>query len=276
MRRRRRSRTGTPSSAPAEVLEDRQLLTGFDYGNATLIATDGQIAGPALTNLGIQGTGINVYPAFSPDTLRYSVSPTSATDGIRITPRANAGDEIRINGRLIGNNKSRTLLGLGEGESVSVQVTGETGTRTYELYHLPTDFPLEVIRNDAGASTGDIYMTPRAMDGTTFLAKIDGNGVPVFAKRVHHSAFDFKRHDNGMYSYGVEIELNEFEVRNFEIVLLDQDLNEVDRVGTVGPDMNQTDFHDFSDSAQWQPRLHGLQRGQTKRHAVSGFHRSGC
>lgn len=235
-------------STQADALEPRQLLTGLDFGDATMSTTAGLIAGPELQGLAVTGEGIDVYPAFSPDVLRYSVNPTEATSGITISPSADAGDQVTVNGRLLEPGESAIVTDIVEGETISVEVSNDsTGTRTYELYYLPVDFPLNVLTNNTAATgDGSVYMTPRAQTGTGYITKIDANGVPLFVKTVSGSrTFDFKLHDNGLYTYAIEKGFNATGRRDFDIVILDHEFNELKRVNTVGPDMNHTDFHDF-------------------------------
>ena len=247
MHRRRRLQRNTVSHH-ADVLENRQLLTGLDFGDATTAATAGLIAGPELEGIQVAGEGIDVYPAFSPDILRYAVNPTGDTDGITVTPNAQRGDQVVVNGREVNAGASVELNDIANGETVTIEVSNDTdGTRTYELFYLPVDFPLEIQTNDTeAAADGSIYLTPRAQDGTTYLLKVDNNGVPEL---VHYTGglrtFDFKLHDNGIFTYAQENGLNEFGTLDNEIVLLDSDFNEIDRISTVGEGLNHTDFHDF-------------------------------
>ena len=247
MHRRRRLQRNTVSHH-ADVLENRQLLTGLDFGDATTAATARLIAGPELEGIQVAGEGIDVYPAFSPDILRYAVNPTGDTDGITVTPNAQRGDQVVVNGREVNAGASVELNDIANGETVTIEVSNDTdGTRTYELFYLPVDFPLEIQTNDTeAAADGSIYLTPRAQDGTTYLLKVDNNGVPEL---VHDTGglrtFDFKLHDNGIFTYAQENGLNEFGTLDNEIVLLDSDFNEIDRISTVGEGLNHTDFHDF-------------------------------
>ena len=259
MRRRRRTYART-SATPAELLEDRQLLTGLDFGDATLLADQGLIPGTALEDLQVSGEGVDVYPAFSPDQLRYSVTPSAETDGITIAPFANADQQVTVNGRSIDAGDSIVLRDLSEGETVFLNVYDagdhDAEPRTYEIIYLPIDFPLDVQLNAAAdVNTGSIYVTPRPQNGTNYVARIDHNGVPEFVQSFEQPAVqgrgptvriaDFKQHANGLFSYSDASTRNEFNRYTSEFVILDHNFQEIDRVDAIGNGINHTDFHDF-------------------------------
>lgn len=268
MKRRRRQSVRT-SNTPVELLEDRQLLTGVDFGDATLLGDQGLIPGPELNDLRITGDGVSVYPAFSPDQLRYGVTPSAETDGLTIKPFAQAGHLVSVNGRSVAPGDSIVLRDLGGGETVEINVTNPTEanpalrTRRYEIMNLPLDFPLDVKLNSApDVNPGSIYVTPRPRTGPNYFARIDHNGVPDFVQTVYPNQGqgrgpslklgDFKRHPNGKYSYADGYRRNEFNRFDYEIVVgtlaqTDKGIRffEEARLTTQGPHMNHTDFHDF-------------------------------
>ena len=258
MKRHRRS-ARRANQTTVELLEDRQLLTA-DFGDATLLSDQGLIPGPELQDLRLGGTGVTMFPEqFSPDQLRYSVTPSPESDGIRIEPFANEGDIVRVNGRVIDSGASLVLRDLAGGETVQIEVWNATaGSRFYEVMNLPVDFPLQVLQNDQpDTNPGSIYVTPRPDPSvpTSYLARIDHDGVPDFVQTFYPNQgdgrgpqlklADFKRHANGHYTYADGYRRNEFNRFDYEIVVLDENFREIDRVITVGDHMNHTDFHDF-------------------------------
>ncbi|MFK7819579.1 MAG: aryl-sulfate sulfotransferase [Planctomycetaceae bacterium] len=262
---RRRRKSVVQANTPVEVLEDRQLLTGIDYGDATVLKDQGHIPGPELRDLNIEGEGIAVYPAFSPDQLRYGVTPSEETDKLVINPVTRGDDQVRVNGRLLTEDDNDIALrDLSDGETIQVEVFSPddpTDVRNYEIIYLPEIYTLDVTLNEhPDENPGSIYVTPRGPGGN-YLAKIDHNGVPEFIQTEtpvtggigpQIRLADFKRHENGLYSYFYSHQTNEFDrvdyvARIGEMVETDAGLEFriLDEVETQGEHMNHTDFHDI-------------------------------
>lgn len=120
------------------------LLTGFivscaqDSGGTEPQTNNGS-SDASLVSLTVSSGALS--PAFASDTLAYSLTVSSAAEGITITPTAGstlAGIRARINGGAYATLQSGTASGtlpLNVGSnSVQIEVTAEDGTiRTYEI-----------------------------------------------------------------------------------------------------------------------------------------------
>lgn len=263
---RRRRKSASTSYTPVELLEDRQLLTGVDFGDATILDDQGYVPGPDLQDLNIDGEGIEVFPAFSPDQLRYGITPSVDTDEIVINPVVQNGDRVRINGRLLeGSDDDIALRDLSDGETIQVEVFSTedpTEVRNYELIYLPTTYSLNVdLNTNPDENPGSIYLTPRSAT-SNFLLKVDHNGVPEYVQNSppvtgagigpRLRLVDYKKHPNGLITYAFNHQVNEFERIDYEIIVARErhtdtgiELEIIDRVETQGDHMTHTDFHDF-------------------------------
>ena len=102
--------------------------------------------------------------------------------------------------------------------------------------NLPPDFPeVEVLRKEPGTAPGLLLISPYysvagAHEPVSHLAIIDNNGAPVFTRRSSPPAHNFRWHERaGLYSWN-EAPAN----AAGPVVLLNEQLEEVARVNTVG------------------------------------------
>ena len=109
------------------------------------------------------------------------------------------------------------------------------------------DFPeIEILRAEAETTQHLMLVSPRFRQNgeqISHLIILDNHGVPRFRRKIDGVASDFKRHANGLYSHTLGQGRNEFGNADSVIVILDENLNEIDRLATVG--LTQTDGHDF-------------------------------
>ena len=195
---------------------------------------------PALSVLSVDG-GEALNPAFSPEINRYSVvASDSAGENLTIVALGEAGLEITVEGESVSLMEPFSRQ-VSPGSTIEILVRNQNGSvRTYTVEYLPSDFPrLRTESNREAPSSGLTYITL-----SEWLIVIDDNGVPVFYKRESNRVTDFKLHPSGERSYAVRTGyLSDFGMNDHEIVVLDADFEEIDRVTTIG--LNQTDNHDF-------------------------------
>lgn len=199
-------------------------------------------AAAPVHQISIDGTGVEMYPAFKPGVERYGITTTDATAG-RVTVTATTSDtkgRVLINGR--PTKGSRTLGGLEEGDEISVIFEDSGGRSAHSLIHLPADMhPL--------TRTGNVMPDEHTLlgqglwgDGTPFYEiAVDGNGVPVAVHREETSSMDFKRQPNGELSVSRGSATSPGH-QGSAVVSLADDLSETDRSETVG--LVNTDGHD--------------------------------
>jgi hypothetical protein len=197
-------------------------------------------APPMLTGLSITGA-THLTPTFEASVERYSVIATEG-DSLRLVLEADPVLSMYVDGVPVESGVSLTVSS-GPGRVIDIQVTNSSNdVRRYEIVYLPADFPeLEVTTPDGYTPDGVTYVTME-----NWLAILDENAVPFFFKRHAEGSrvFDFKLHPSGERSYALRSgDVNEFDHTTSVIIVLDESLQESDRVTTVG--LNQTDNHDF-------------------------------
>ena len=157
-------------------------------------------------------------------------------------PRARPGARLRLNGKPVSGPLTDAGLRLAGDESLVVEVAaparnGAADERAaYAVHCVPHDFPdVEVVRKEPGRAPGLLLVTPYysvagADEPRSYLAILDDNGVPRFIRRSSPPAHNFRWHEGaGVYSYN-EAQPN----AAGDVVLLDERLEEVGRVNTVG------------------------------------------
>ena len=100
---------------------------------------------------------------------------------------------------------------------------------------LPSDFPPIVVNVSDNPDTGNIFIANMGFDDNSrYLMILDNSGHPVFYKKVHAPALDFKRQPNGLLSYIYDYEIYFY--------VMDSTYTVIDSFRTIGYD---TDKHDF-------------------------------
>ena len=193
---------------------------------------------PWLTELRVTGAN-EMMPAFSPEVFHYAVR-CAQEQTLEVSASA-AGDEavLMLNGAAApGRALTNVSVRLADDEDVVVELH-EPGTGehpAYVVHCVPEEFPgIEVVRNEAGTSPGLMLVTPyfnpsnTTAETASWLAMVDNNGVARFTRPMPAGAHNFRWHEqSAQYSY------NEARPNNSgPVVLLDENLEEVDRLGTV-------------------------------------------
>lgn len=196
-------------------------------------------AAPTLLDLSVAG-GAQLRPAFEQDRSRYAVVAADGVDQLTIQASADPANTIMIDGVEVATGEIHAALAP-PGSEIEIVVTNRSGEHSrYVIFFLPSDFPeINVIVPRVGESDGVTYLTLGQ-----WLAIVDDEGVPTFARRELGVVTDFKLHESGERSFAVRsTDQNEFGRRQHDIVLLDSEFAEIDRVRTVG--LNHTDNHEF-------------------------------
>ncbi len=195
-----------------------------------------------------------MYPAFAADTFHYAVgceTDDAATTG-KLTVALSAADattRVSVNGVQAANqNGVAQLTGLDGYSDVKIVLSNASGaSTTYTVHCLPKVFLNFVTTKQPGAWDGLMMMGPRAGGDAGYIVIIDNNGVPRFHRHVATGGMrvsHFRTHPNGKYPYSYAVQHGVLRGnRNWEQVVLDHDLSEVQRVRTVG--LQHTDNHDF-------------------------------
>jgi hypothetical protein len=204
---------------------------------------------PRLTGLSIQGAKTSLNPAFEPEIFRYSVLADDPNLGISLTALAQAPVIISVNGRLISSGAVELISPLSPGDTIQIMAENRNALTTapvvYEVIYLPADFPeFNVSVLAPGVSTDPLYVNLNGQNAN-YVAIVNNHGVPSFYQKDTQRVFDFKWHAaTGERSFArFTGALNQWGRRESEIVILDNDFSEVDRVTTIG--LNHTDVHDF-------------------------------
>lgn len=193
---------------------------------------------PRLAALRVGGAG-EMTPAFAPDVFHYAVR-CAQRQTLRVSAAADRGN-VRL---------SRAgVPAPGAPADVSVRLAGDEdlvvalaapGAAERAAYYVvrcvPPEFPdVEVLRMAPGRAPGLLLVTPYynvpgADAPVSWLALLDDHGVPRFRRRVAPGAHNFRWHEHARrYSY------NEARPNGAgAVVLLDERLAEVARVGPVG------------------------------------------
>ena len=205
-----------------------------------------------------------MFPVFAADTFHYAVG--CKTDDAQTTSKltvtlsaADATTRMSVNGVQVANqNGEIELTGLDGYSDVKIVLSNASGaSATYTVHCLPKVFPDFETTKQAGAWDGLITMK-RGIDSPSmaYIAIVDNNGVPRFHQKVGTNARSmshFRTHKTGKYPYSYALQHGVIKIplggdvypdlRNYEQVILNDDLAEVERVRTAG--LAQTDNHDF-------------------------------
>lgn len=193
---------------------------------------------PILDQLVITGAEAPLMPTFEPNHARYSVLATSPIGTLSLTATAPSGVDIVVDGVAVDSGQALALPEARPGDEIHITVSDATGdSRTYEVIYLPANFARFVVTvHEPGASTDPLYLAPSEA-GSTFIAKLDNFGVPLFYKQIAGGAMDFKKHLNGQMSYARNHSMGA------EFNILDQDFVQIDTVTAI--DIARTDDHEL-------------------------------
>ena len=216
--------------------------------------------GPDVPEAGLARLGVDdaqqrrIYPRFHPDighyalrcsdddTLRLSMSAQSPTARVAVDARAGSVTQLAVSGLDIHSD-------------IVVKVTDNGLSRSYVLHCLPHDFPEVTVLDATPASQIDLMTTalrPARGGGQvdhSYIAVLNTDGVPVAHRRVDDPRPNqFKHHPDGRYPFSYFSETREIdpgnEIDTKTFIVLDEDLNEVDRLTTIPGISTHIDFHD--------------------------------
>ena len=231
------------------LIASTSLLFGCDNDNDN----DIDIPNLALSDLTVTGTDKVMYPQFNESVLHYAIrcNPSDVLTLSATTAGLNAA--VSIDGSPAVLKSTQIELANPEpDQDVPVEVFSGGLVGKYTLHCLAEDFPeIQVLRLDPEVNTDLMLVSPAINQNgerKNYIAVLDNNGVPRFRRKIETIAADFKRHSNGLYSYSRFENTNQFGLRDYVIVILDEDFTEIDQLKTVG--LNQTDSHDFAFTAE--------------------------
>jgi hypothetical protein len=192
----------------------------------------------------VTGTGVAMYPAFTPSIHRYGITTTTDTKGT-VTLTASTTDPngtTWVDGQPIAGGTT-TLTGLATGDEISVFIKDSGGTAVYSLIYLPAAFPtMTVTAKQPGIAPGDVFLTPTNFQKPSFETIVDNNGVPIYVRTDGGVPLDFKLQPNGDYSVarspGAPGQAN-----SDQIIELNSKFKQVGAFHTDG-DLTNTDGHD--------------------------------
>ena len=224
---------------------------GHGSGKTVTARTSEVVAAYVLSALAVTTTddaGWRQFkPAFDAETLHYRIG-CGDSDTMTVTlSAANAAARVAVDGRQTANPNATVEVAVTGSSDVPITLTGSDGAHTtYVVHCLPDDFlELETIKHVGAGVMEDLILFKRDYpSGRSFLTAIDNNGVPRLRKRLNHRAgIFFRPHqigENGawQYAYGAG-----HPTRHGQMVVLDQNFQEVERVTTVAP-LAKMNVHD--------------------------------
>lgn len=242
--------SNTQRSASTRIVTNRSALSSLAVLTMLLFGCDGDsdFRNVELTDFTVQGSTSAFYPAFDSQTLHYAVV-CGANDVLTLSATAaNKNASISIDGsEPVKGSAEVELTNLASDQDIIIEVTRGSSTGKYTLHCLAEDFPeIQVVRKDPGVNEGLLLVAPRFRENgeqRSWILILDNNGVPRYREKILNRVTDFKRHPNGQFSYALALGDNAFGLPDSEILILDENLNELQRLQTVG--LNHTDDHDF-------------------------------
>ena len=223
---------------------------------ATADAFTKRAAGPDMPEARLARLGVDdaqqrrIYPRFHPDVGHYALR-CSDNDTLRLSLSSQLPTaRVSVNART-GAVTQHEVGGLDAYSDIVVTVTDRGSAANYVLHCIPRDFPEVTVLNAAPASQVDLLTAALRAGGVdhSYIAVLNTDGVPVAHRRVDDpSVRQFKHHPDGKYPFSyfsdrVEIDPG-YEIDTSDFVVLDENLDEVDRISTVPDVSNHVDAHD--------------------------------
>ncbi len=199
-----------------------------------------------LSSLRVSGAG-EMVPAFSPHVFHYALR-CEDQQTLSVSAEGDGGGSLLLNGQAADGGLADAQVRLAGDEDLVVEISrpGTDERTAYVVHCVPPDFPdVEIVSKEQGTAPGLLLVTPYySLTGSgglvSYLAMLDENGVPRFLRRVSPGAHNFRWHKRARrYSYAETLPNGAGDV-----VLLDESLEEVGRVGTVGG-LAPAMMHDF-------------------------------
>ena len=230
------------------------------YLRATTTYSDGHGAGKSaravapytplaheLSALSVTGPARGMYPAFDPDVLHYAME-CAAGQSITLTlSAAESSTRVAVNGiQRPGQNAVVELTGLDGYSDIPITLSGgQGGATTYVLHCFQEDFPDISTEKETGATEEligfSVHFNPDGLGRYGYLVIVDNNGVPRVHRRIGARANAFRPQSSETYPFSYSVP----DAQTTDVwVLVDRELNELERVTTVPP-LLTTDKHDF-------------------------------
>ena len=241
---------------PAETLTITASHDGTDIGTGTMTLRASPLRLELSSLAASGGGGRAMYPSFDPGTLHYAVGCDPAqTLTLRLTTR-DATTRLAVNGvQPVSQNAVVALNQLDGDDDILITLSNAGGaSTTYVLHCMNSDDPYIKAEKRPGSAIELIASSVNEGPGLGargHLLVIDANGVPRVHRRIDNPRVThFRPQDNREFPYSHALILPEpFQSpwgarRDFEIVILDRDFNEVRRVTTTDA-IQHTDQHDF-------------------------------
>jgi len=217
------------------------------FASVACRAADPDPVTPVLSGFTLGGFKGRLNPAFDPDVTRYSIISSAEDSAVSVTPSAQPGVVIEVNGLVVPGDSTVNLGAIAPGDSFQISAKQNGEQTSYEVHYLPSDFPyLKAKMYREGVSENLIYISAAVRGADyTYLINLDNNAVPTFYRRLDEFAADYKLHEaTGERSYSVrKKDRNQWNVRNGEIVILNSNGQDSEVIETVG--LSHTDMHDF-------------------------------
>ena len=231
------------------------------YLRATATYTDGHGSGKSaravapytplahlLSALSVTGPARGPYPAFDPEVLHYAMECAAGQTTTLTLSAAESSTRVAVNGlQRSSQNAVVELTGLDGHSDIPITLSGgEGGATTYVLHCFQEDFPDITTVQGPGATEELIGFSlrtnrPRAGLTDSYIMIVDNNGVPRVHRRIGGHAAHFRPQNSETYPFSYPVP----DAGTKKVwILVDRDLNELDRVATVSP-LLRTDDHDF-------------------------------
>ena len=243
------SYTPTAADAGHYLRVSTSYTDGHGSGKTAQTVAPNVVLARTLSRLEVVTTSPRqMYPAFEPEILHYAVGCVAA-DTLRLTlSTTDADTRLSVDGVQYANqNAVVELTGKGGESDIPITLTGDQGgATTYVLHCFQEGFPNITTEKRSGATEeliGFSLRTNRPGAGSTdsYIMIVDNNGVPRVHRRIGGHAPHFRPQNSETYPFSYPVG----DARTkFVWILVDGDLNELDRVATVSP-LRATDGHDF-------------------------------
>ena len=239
----------TPTAADAgHYLRARATYTdGHGAGKSARAVAPYTPLAHQLSALSVTGPARGPYPAFDPKVLHYAMECAVGNPITLTLSAAKSNTRMAVNGVLRPGQKAVVkLTGLDGYSDIPITLTGgQGGATTYVLHCFQEDFPDIATEKGSGATEEligfSLHLNPPGLDRYGYLVIVDNNGVPRVHRRIGARANHFRPQNSETYPFSYSVP----DAQTTDVwVLVDRDLNELDRVTTVLP-LISTDRHDF-------------------------------
>ena len=217
-------------------------------------AAGAAVPNTALARLAVPADDVlsrNMYPSFHPDTTHYALRCETRDTLTLLLSMQHPRARLTINGHSYSSmHVSHELKGLSNDSDIVIVVRDGSASTTYVVHCIPAGFPTITTRYGSGASSGLVTFAAQGASHY-YYGLLDNNAVPVLHRAQTNRMQNLTYYPNGKHPYafverhGTVPRRTWLSPVNYGAVVLDADLNVVDRVGTAGGVVH-TDGHDFA------------------------------